>query len=183
MAHKLTVRSQTVRFEISGWKFSLGKYETHSVYVQNVDIRGRKECVLHERCKHVPRVHLMRGRYQRLDIIFKLKPRTWMTDAMTYNPIVATSDRTISRNIVFEKRSLNLAPRCSAAATSCTPLIDRKIAANCVRPPLADSVVLNSTTATHRHIERKNGISYKRKRVGSVGALRSISEGKNEASE
>jgi hypothetical protein len=133
MAHKLTVRSQTVRFEISGCQFRLRKYETHSVYVQNVDIRGRKECVLHKRCKHVPRVHLMRSRHQRLDINFKIKPRTWMTDAMTYNPIVATSDRTISRNIAFVKRSLNFAPRCSAAATCCTPLIDRKTAANCVR--------------------------------------------------
>jgi hypothetical protein len=133
MAHKLTVRSQTVRFEISRCEFSKGKYGTHSVYVQNVDIRGRKECVLHERCNHVPRVHLMRGRYQHLGIIFKPKPRTWMTDATTYNPIVATSDRTISRNIAFEKRSLNLAPRCSASATCCTPLTARNIAANCVR--------------------------------------------------
>lgn len=114
-------------------RMPFSKNETHSVYVQNVDIRGRKECVLHERCNHVPRVQLMRRKNQRLGIIFKLKPPTWMIDAMTYNPIVATSDRTMSRNIAFEKRSLNLAPRCSASATCCTPLIARKIAANCVR--------------------------------------------------
>lgn len=65
--------------------------------------------------------------------IFKHKPRTWMIDAMTYKPIVAASDRTMSRNIAFEKRSLTVAPRFSAAATSCTPLTDRMIAANCVR--------------------------------------------------
>ena len=125
MVHKLTARLQTVHFEVSGCVFSLGKFKTHSIYIQNVDVRRRKECVLHERCKHVPWVHLMMSEYQRLDMIFKPKSRTWMTDAATYNPIVATSDRTISRNIAFEKRSLNFAPRCSAAATSCTPLIDR----------------------------------------------------------
>ena len=45
------------------------QYETHSVYVQNIDIRGRKERVLHERRNHVPRVELMRGRCQRMVMI------------------------------------------------------------------------------------------------------------------
>jgi len=53
-----------------------------------------------------------------------------MKDATTYKLIVAENDMTISRNIAFVKRSLNVAPRLSASDICCTPLIAGKIAAN-----------------------------------------------------
>jgi hypothetical protein len=107
-----------------------------------------------------------------------------MIDAMRYRPTVAEIDITISRNIAFVKRSLNFAPRCSAAATCCTPLIERKTAANCTRLTVSQlAASLNFVVKTHRHIHGKDGVSHKGKCIASLGTLGPISEGKNEARE
>ena len=44
---------------------------------------------------------------------------------VSYNPIVGANDMTVSWNIAFVKRSLNVAPRSSIPDTYCTPLVTR----------------------------------------------------------
>ena len=57
-----------------------------------------------------------------------------MTDEMTYRPMVADMDMTISRNIALVNKSLNVAPLCLSAETCCTPLIVKNTAANWGQP-------------------------------------------------
>ena len=80
------------------------------------------------------------------------KPGTWIRDTTTYKPIVAANDMTISRNIAFVKRSLNVAPRSSASDT-CLHAFDCQ-----EHRSKLDSLHLQ-TTRSYTNLDRSNILS------------------------